>query len=63
MGKLRDNPGSEQLDLYEFEMALFNNSNPEEFLLFVFNFIINLEASGTLQTGANTQYQNNSNGP
>ena len=37
-------------------MALFDNGNMEEFLLFVSNFNMNIEASGTLVTGANIQY-------
>ena len=41
-------PTSEKLDLYEFKMTLF--------LLFICNFNMTLEASGTLKTGANIQY-------
>ena len=37
-------------------MALFKNSGPEDFLLFVCNFNINLEESGMLQAGAKIQY-------
>ena len=37
-------------------MDLFDNFNQEEFLLFVRNFNMNLAASGTLVTGAKTQY-------
>ena len=44
------------LDLYEFKMSLFENSDPEEFLLFVRNFNINLAASGILEAGAKIQY-------
>ena len=44
------------LDLYEFKMALFENGDPEEFLLIVGNFQISLKASGTLASGANIQY-------
>ena len=32
------------------KMAVFDNSNPEEFLLFVQNFQMMLEASGTIST-------------
>ena len=37
-------------------MTLFDNSDPEEFLLFVCDFNINLEASGMLKAGINIQY-------
>ena len=37
-------------------MALFDNSDPEEFLLFFCNFNMNPEASGTLKSGAKIQY-------
>ena len=43
------------LDLYEFKMALFDNRDPEEFLLFIRNFNMTLEASVTLKYGANIQ--------
>ena len=39
-------------DLYEFKMYLFENGDPEVFLLLVRNFNMNLAASGTLETGA-----------
>ena len=51
--KFRRGPTSENSDLYEFIMALFDNGKPEEFLLFVRNFSMTLEASGTLAAGAN----------
>ena len=54
--KLRWDPTSEKLGLYEFEMALFDISNPEEFLLFVRNFNMTLKVSGTFQADTNTQY-------
>ena len=54
--KLRRDPGSQKLDLYEFKMSLFNNGNPEEFLLFVNNFNTTLGSSRTLQAGVNIQY-------
>ena len=37
-------------------MSLFDNGEPEEFLLFVCNFIMNLAASGMLEVGAKIQY-------
>ena len=37
-------------------MALFDNGNMEEFLLFVQNFQMTLEASGELTSSANIQY-------
>ena len=37
--KLRKNPTSEKLDLYELKMSLFDNSKPEYFLLFVLKCI------------------------
>ena len=54
--KLRSYPTPETSDLYEFRMALFDNVDPEEFLLFVCNFNITLEASGTLDTAVKVQY-------
>ena len=43
-------------DLYYFRMYLFDDSNPEEFLLFVRNFNMTLVEIGILETGANIQY-------
>ena len=37
-------------------MALFENGKPEEFLLYVRNLQITLEASGALATSAKIQY-------
>ena len=37
------------------KMALFDNDNPEEFLLFIRNSNMTLEASGTILNGANIQ--------
>ena len=37
-------------------MALFDNSELEEFLLFIRNFQMDLKASGTLAAGAKIQY-------
>ena len=53
--KLRKDPTSEKFDLYEFKMALFDNGEPEEFLLFIRNFKMTLEASGTLKSDAKIQ--------
>ena len=47
---------SDTLDLYEFNMDLFENRDQEEFLLFVQNFNMTIAASGTLPTGAEIQY-------
>ena len=54
--KLRRDPASSSLDLYEFNMALFGNGNPEEFFLFVQNFNINIAMSRMLATGVKIQY-------
>ena len=43
---------SEKSDLYEFNLTLFDNGDPEEFLLFVRKFNMNLKASQMLQAGA-----------
>ena len=37
-------------------MALFDNVNPEEILLFVWDFKMTLEASGTLAASTELQY-------
>ena len=42
--------------LYEFKMSLFDNGDPEEFLLFVSNFNTTLVASGTLEAGEKYLY-------
>ena len=49
-------PRSENLDLYEFKMALFDNGKPEEFLLFIRNFNMTLEATVMLETYVKDQY-------
>ena len=54
--KLRRDTTSERSGLYEFKMALFDNENPEYFLLFVGNFNMNLEASGIIYTSLKAQY-------
>ena len=54
--KLRRDPTSSMLDLYDFKMSLFDNGEPEEFLLFVRNFNMTLAESGTLEAGAKIPY-------
>ena len=54
--KLRRGPTSEKLDLYEFKMALFDNGEPDDILLFIFNFNLTLEVSGMFKYGAKIQY-------
>ena len=52
---LRD-PTTEISDLYEFKIALFDNSDPGKFLLFVRNFQTTLEDSVALTISTNIQY-------
>ena len=54
--KLHRDPTSENSDLYEFKMALFDNGELEEFLLFLQNFQMTLKASGMLAAGAKIRY-------
>ena len=54
--KLRRNPTSEISYMYGFKMAMFDNGNIDEFLLFVQHFNIHIEASGTLAANGNIQY-------
>ena len=54
--KLRRDNTSCTLDIYEFKMSLFDNDKLEEFLLFVCNFNMTPEASGTMAAGAKIQY-------
>ena len=54
--KILRNPTPEKSNLHELKMALFYNSKPEEFLSFVCNFNMTLEASGMHKAGANIQY-------
>ena len=54
--KLRKDPTSEKLDLYECKMDLFDNVHPEELLLFIRNFNMTMEESGTLNSGVKIQY-------
>ena len=49
-------PTLERSYLYEFKIAFFDSDDPEEFLLFINNFNITLEASGTIVLGTNIQY-------
>ena len=44
------------LNLYEFNMSLFDHGDMEEFLLFIRNFNMTLAATGTLEMGANIHY-------
>ena len=53
--KLRRDPTFSMSDLYEFKMSLFENGEPEEFLLFVRNFNTKLGASGKLEADAKFQ--------
>ena len=53
---LRRDPTSDKSDLYEFKMALFDNGDPEEFLLFVCNLNMTIEATGTMEMAAKVQY-------
>ena len=46
--KLLRDPISQKLDLHELKMALFDNGEPEELLLFIRNFNMTLKASGML---------------
>ena len=48
-------PTSENSGLYEFKISLFDIGKPEEFLLFVHNFTITIEASVTFQAGKKVQ--------
>ena len=54
--KLHRDPTSEKSDLFEFKMDLFDNINPEDFLLFVQNFQMYLGASGVLTACSKTYY-------
>ena len=54
--KLRRDPMSSTQNLYEFKRSLFDHGGPEEFLLFVRNFNMTLEATGTLEMDASIHY-------
>ena len=44
------------LDFYELKMSLFDNGEPEEFILFVRTFNMTLTASGTLEICTKIKY-------
>ena len=54
--KLRRYLTSPRSDLYEFEMALFDNGQPEDFLLFVCNFNMTMEESEMTGKDVKVQY-------
>ena len=54
--KLRRDPTSSMLKIYEFRMYLFDNGDPEEFLFLISYFNMTLTESGMLKMGANIQY-------
>ena len=54
--KLRRDPTPEKSDSYKLKMELFDNSDPEEFLFFVWHFQMTLEASGALADITKIQY-------
>ena len=54
--KVRRYPMSQNSYLYEFKMALFDNGEPEEFLLLIMNFNLDPEAPVTLVASAKIQY-------
>ena len=54
--KLRRDLTSQKSDVYELKMTLFDNRNPEELLLFIINFNMNIDASGKLVASKNIQY-------
>ena len=56
MNKLCRDPTSEKSDLFEFKIALSDNSDPEEFLLFLRNFQMNPEALETLTNSVKIHY-------
>ena len=53
--KLCRDPTSSMLELCDFKISLFDNGEPEEFLLFVLNFNTTLAASGILEADARFQ--------
>ena len=54
--KLRRDPTSSTSEIYEFKMYLFENGDPEEFLLFVRNSNMTLAASERMEAGAKYKY-------
>ena len=47
---------SEKSDLCEFKMYFFDNSKPEEFLLFIHKFNMTIKALEIIKAGVNIQY-------
>ena len=54
--KLCIDPMLTMSNLYELQTYLFDNGEPDELLLFICNFNMNLAASGTLEVGVIYQY-------
>ena len=54
--KLSRDLTSEKLEPYELKTDLFDNRETYEFLLFIQNFNMTLEASGTIKSDAKIQY-------
>ena len=54
--KFRRDPMYSTPDIYEYNMSLFDHVKPEEFLLFVCKFNMNLATTGTLDMDAKNQY-------
>ena len=54
--KLRRFPTSQKSDMYEFRISLFENGEPEQFLLFQKKYKMMLDASGTLIADVKIQY-------
>ena len=54
--RLHRDKTSQKSDPYELKMALFDNGEMEEFLLFISNFNTTIEESGTFVANANIQY-------
>ena len=53
--RLRRDATSQKSDLCKLKMAWFDNGDPEESFLFIRDFKMTLEASGTLLAGAKIQ--------
>ena len=49
-------PTSGMSDLYEFRMSVFDNGDPEEYLLLVHKFNMNIAVLRDLDMGTNMQY-------
>ena len=54
--KLSRDPASENSELYEFKIALFDNVDQEQFLLIFRNFNVALEVAGKLKIIVKVQY-------